>query len=291
MGCKIQSTAVTNARDEYSSIRLAANAGTECIARSGKNRTDIDLLINIGIYRDKNILEPAMSSIIQKKLELNADPLKTRMMQQTFSFDLVYGTVSFINAIEIIDAMMQTKESRNALVVSGDVHPSKTHQDNFPFTPLERACFFSRNNGKRRPGRFLYDTSVKGCSGLTGRAFLQPDGQNLLTIDIENDYCEQGLSFAVNAIARGIQNKLIDLSDVSAVIASQPGPDFGRNLAKGIGLDPDMAIDTFGTYGDTHSSALILGYHFGIEQKIIVPEDRVLFVAVGSGLSMGCCVV
>ena len=291
MEIMIKSTSTYDARDEFSSIQLAATAGNRCIAISGKNRSDIDLLINIGIYRDKNILEPAMASLIQKRLRLNNDPLETRMRQQTFSFDLVNGIPSFINAIEVIDAMMQTGESTNALIVSSDTHPSRRKQDDFPFTPFGAAMLLSRDNGNRRPGQFIYQTSNNGYSGLTGyTASSQPDGQNLLTIDMKNDYCEQALSFAVDAIKKGIESKRIDLSGITAVISSQPGKNFGRSVAEGIGLSPDMAIDTFEEHGDTCSSALILGYHTGIEQNIITAEDKVLFVAVGSGLSMGCCI-
>jgi 3-oxoacyl-[acyl-carrier-protein] synthase III len=291
MGMMIKSTSTYDALDEFSSIQLAANAGAQCIAISGDSRSDIDLLINIGVYRDKNILEPAMASLIQKRLQLNNDPLESRMTLQTFSFDLVNGIPSFINAIEIIDAMMQTGESTNALIVSSDTHPSRSKQDHFPFTPFGAAMLLCKDNGTRRPGQFIYETASKGYSGLTGRASFQPNGQNLLTIDIQDDYCEQALSFAVNAINKGIENKKIDLSDITAVIASQPGKDFGRSVAKGIGLSPDLAIDTFEKYGDTCSSALILGYHTAIEQHLITVEDKVLFVAVGSGLSMGCCVL
>ncbi len=290
MGISIKSTAISNILKDYSSIRLAVKAGTDCIFKSGKNKSDIDLLINIGIYRDKNILEPAMSSLIQKRLQLNIDPLENRMQQQTFSFDLANGIPSFINALEIIDAMMCTGESKNALIVSSDTHPSRLKQENFPFTPFGAAMLISRDNGDKRPGPFLYETSNKGYTGVTGRASFQADGQNLLTIDIENDYREQALSFAVNTINKNIRNKMIDLSGISAVIASQPGKDFGKSLAKGIGLNPDMAIDTFDRYKDTCSSALISGYHTGIEQNIITADSKVLFVAVGSGLSMGCCV-
>lgn len=291
MGFIIKSTSIYDSLDEYSSIKLAVNAGEKCIARSGEHQSDIDLLINIGIYRDKNYVEPAMSSLIQKGLQLNNDPLQSQMKKQTFSFDLVNGIPSFINAIEIIDSFMQTGESNNVLVVSSDTHPSQAKQDDFPFTNFGAAMLFSKHNGNRRAGQFFYETSHNGYTGLRGHAKFQPDGQRLLTIGIEKDYCEKALTFTIDSIKKGIKAKALDLSDIKAVITSQPGRDFCKSLAEGIGLSQDMAIDTFDEYGDTYSSALILGYHTGIERNIITAEDKVLFVAVGSGLSMGCCVV
>ena len=62
-------------------------------------------------------------------------------------------------------------------------------------------------------------------------------------------------------------------------------------MAKGAGLSGGLAMDTFGEFGDTHSSALILGYHLAIENRRIAPGDRVVFVGAGSGLSVGCCVM
>ena len=70
MGTFIKSTSMIIGNDQSSSIEIAAQALTECIEKSGIEKKDIGLLINIGLLRDKNIVEPAVSSLIQKKSTL-----------------------------------------------------------------------------------------------------------------------------------------------------------------------------------------------------------------------------
>ena len=88
MVLEVRSTAVCDDPEEFSSVNLAVRAGESCIAGFSQDRGEIDLLINIGVYRDRNIIEPAMSSLIQRELRLNNDPLATDMEKTTFSFDL-----------------------------------------------------------------------------------------------------------------------------------------------------------------------------------------------------------
>ena len=291
MTLTIKSTSVCDNSDEFSSVKLAVDAGESCISYFDQDRGDIDLLINIGIYRDRNIIEPAMSSLIQKGLQLNNDPLLNAMTKTTFSFDIVNGTPSFINAIEVIDSMITTGASKNAIIVSSDTHPSQSKHDGFPFRNFGAAMILSRDNHAKEKPRFFYKSSQDGYIGMKSHFTFQKNAQKILQVDVEDDYFEKLLLFTINAIKEGIDTGQLDLTNVTAVITSQPGGNFGKSFAEGIGLSGDLAIDTFDEFGDTHSSALILGYHKGIESGKIKEGDQVVFVAAGSGLSMGCCVL
>ena len=50
-------------RDRHSALRLAVNASRDCIRNAGREPDDIDLLINAGIYRDRNLGEPALAAM------------------------------------------------------------------------------------------------------------------------------------------------------------------------------------------------------------------------------------
>lgn len=288
---QIESTAISSSAEEYSAFALAVEAGTACIANSGIDISDIDLLINISMYRDQNIVEPAFACLIQKGLGLNNDPLQNGMQKTTFSFDLTNGTLSFLNTIQIMDSMIKTAESSNALIVSCDGHPSQAKHMNFPFNSIGAAALLTRDRDITTRPQFFYDSSNNGYIGLKSHTKLQPDAQKDLEFQFEDDYVEQMRTFAIDSIRKGIKEKKIDLSDVEVVVAVQPEKEFGQSIAEGIGLSPEIVIDTFDEYGDTYSSDLILGYHKGIEQGRIKKRNTTLLVAVGSGLSFGCCVL
>jgi 3-oxoacyl-[acyl-carrier-protein] synthase-3 len=290
MGLSIHTTGICDNPEEYSSVKLAAIAGDTCISKSGIDKKDLDLLINIGIFRDKNIMEPAMASLIQREIRLNNDPIETFDKHTTFSLDMVNGVTSFINAVELIDSMAKNGESNYAIIVAGDTHPSQTWHPNFPFRNFGGAMMLSKNSDNEL-GQYFYNTSGNGYTGLKGFTRAQLGGQKALDLEFDDDYHEKLMAFTIESVKKAVNEKKLDLSDVKAVICSQPFKDFGKSVTKEIGLKDDLSIDTYDQYGDTYSSALILGYNEGIEQDLIKKGDKVLFIATGSGLSMGCCVM
>ena len=76
MGVIIKETAISNNGYITSSIEHAVVASEACIKRAGIDRNDIDLIINIGLYREENISEPAMAPLIQKRLGINENIIK-----------------------------------------------------------------------------------------------------------------------------------------------------------------------------------------------------------------------
>lgn len=290
MGLSIHTTGICDHPEEYSSVKLASIAGNNCVAKSGLDKRNIDLLINIGIFRDKNIMEPAMAALIQREIQLNNDPLDTFATNTTFSLDMVNGATSFINAVEVIDSMANNNELGYAIIVASDTHPSQTKHPNFPFRNFGGAMILTKN-GAGGIGQYFYNISGNGYTGFKSFTRAQMDGQKALELEFADDYQEKLLAFTVESVKKAVNEKKIDLSGVKHVICSQPFKDFGKDVAKGIGLGGDLAIDTYDQYGDTYSSALILGYNVGVEKGRIKKGDKVLFIATGSGLSMGCCVL
>ena len=137
MGTMIKESAVIlgNGEDD-SSIDICARAAREVIEKSGIERKDVDLLINIGINRDKNIVEPAVASLIQKKARININPTRKHLARQvgTLSFDILHGSCGFIQAVQVATAFLQVGRYKYAIIVSSEVHPSGKKPLDFPFT-------------------------------------------------------------------------------------------------------------------------------------------------------------
>ena len=73
MGTVIERLDVTRAgwRTRHSALHLAVAAAKTCLQRAGREPDDVDLLINTGIYRDKNLAEPALAALIQEDIGAN----------------------------------------------------------------------------------------------------------------------------------------------------------------------------------------------------------------------------
>ena len=107
MNAVIQATAVVVDRSIRSSIGLAAAAGTQCIERAGIAVDDVDLLINVGVYRDNNMVEPAMAALIQKQIGINLDYVKSPSRKAAFGVDLMNGACGVLNAMQVARARIE----------------------------------------------------------------------------------------------------------------------------------------------------------------------------------------
>ena len=124
-----------------SSIGMAVFAAQNCLAEAGLPPQDIDLLINIGVFRDDNIIEPAMAPLIQKQLGMNLDPVRKGCLQRTtLSFDINDGECGFHTAVHVADAFFKSGSAKYALIVAGDIHPSKTASPRFPVSKRGLRC-------------------------------------------------------------------------------------------------------------------------------------------------------
>src|SRR6516164_8287214 len=77
-------------RDRHSALRLAVTAARDCLNETGRTPHDIDLLINAGIYRDRNLGEPALAAMIQQDIGANPEDPHAGA-HGTFSFDIANG--------------------------------------------------------------------------------------------------------------------------------------------------------------------------------------------------------
>ena len=51
----------------------------DCLREAGRTAHEVDLLVNAGIYRDRNLAEPALAALIQQDIGANPEePTTTR---------------------------------------------------------------------------------------------------------------------------------------------------------------------------------------------------------------------
>ena len=124
MGTVIEQVCLTDGgwRTRHSALRLAVKAAKHCLDEAGRNADDVDLLINAGIYRDRNLAEPALAALIQEDIGANPeDPHE--QAHGTFSFDVSNGSCGVLTALQIVDGFLKSRAIDLALVVASDADP------------------------------------------------------------------------------------------------------------------------------------------------------------------------
>ena len=275
----------------HSALDLSMEAGLSCIETAGIAKDEVDLLINIGIYHDDNIMEPAISPLIQKKLGLNTDPVYENS-NFTFCFDLYNGPCGFLDAVFVADSLLKSGQVKNVLIVSSDVHPSKKEHKDFPFTNLGTAVLLSSDPDPSKGfSHFHFDTAEKGGPGLLAGGDPKSVGDKArhnVHMFPDDTYIDDVSAFAISSVKSYIASQNLKLDQVKYLVTTQQNKDIPVRIQNGIGLNGNSrAINLYDTYGDPHTSALSLGFHT-IRGNGLKEEDSILFVASGSGLTSAC---
>ena len=128
MGTVIERMVVTRAGwlHRHSALQVAVTAAKNCLERAGREAGDLDLLINAGLYRDRNLGEPALAALIQE--DVGAHPENPHPdAHGTFSFDVANGTCGVLTALQIVDGFLRSGTIEHALVVASDADPGFIH--------------------------------------------------------------------------------------------------------------------------------------------------------------------
>ena len=288
MGTIIKATSMEIGNGNDSSVDLGSRVVRECIEKSGIDKRKIVLLINIGIIRENNIVEPANAALIQKKARLNLAPTtkQIELGKGTFSFDIMNGACGFLSATQIIDSLFKNGAHDNAIIVSCDVHPSGRKVNDFPFTHSAAAMLLERSNDKQGFTKILYKTSKDAYLG--SEQYFEAEGTNIrksITIKIADDYSMRLKEFILTAIKEFDDNGELNLQNIDSIIASTPSKTFGREIADALGYTNNTLVETYNVYGDTYTSSQIIGYHIAFENGTLKEGKKVFFIGGGSGLS------
>lgn len=295
MGVIIRATAVAPPNSARGSIRHAAGAALACVRAAGISVDDVDVLINTGVYRDSNMVEPAMAALVQREIDMQPRPDRDPSRPAALSFDLVNGACGPLNAVQVASALL-TSGARHALVVSGDAHPScreasLSPRPWFPYVTTGAAMLVERVEDPDVGFGPLLTAGETGTSPLVegyldiGR--MGSEGRHTITVDRDPDHLPRLLDLMARTATAYVGAHGVDL-DRTLVVTASPVPQFGARLARRLGVPATAVATATGLPGDPHTSALTIAYHQHADRIDRDGFHHVLFVTAGAGPSAAC---
>ncbi|WP_282778412.1 MULTISPECIES: hypothetical protein [unclassified Nocardia] len=286
MGVRIKSTGTSRDTDTFSIVEHSARAARQSLERAGVRPDQVGVLINTGVFRDSNTVEPAVSALIQKAAGIGLDYAKED--PRSFSFDLMNGAVGVLNGVQVAQSVLATGSAEHVLVVSGDTHPSLTRSaadDEFPYATAGAALLLEFTDEPEGFGR-VHTVSGAGTPAVESYvdvATMGTVGRGLMTVERDADAEDRLLAVAVRA-ARAALDEAGDIDPAgTAVIASTPSASFPARLAAELGIAPEAVRTPDLSQGDPHTAALPLAYDAAAQDDSLSAYRQVLFVAAGAG--------
>ena len=285
MGTIIDHASVTPAgwRSRHSALKIAVATSKACLDEMGWSPNDLDLLVNVGLYRDRDLGEPALAALIQQDIGANPeDPYPGA--HGTFSFDLANGVCGPLTALKVVDGFLHSGSIQRALVVASDADPGHGIAKDFPFAGTGAAMLCSWTDDEAGLGPIRWANFPDG--GETFRTTVTYiDGHNRLEVTaadaIDDVFAVAGAKVALDCLDAAS----IDLDAVDCIVAAPARAAFAAALAAQLGVTPTLiavAADE-----RIHTAALIAALHDARGGGRIRPGAVVLLVAVGAGVTAG----
>jgi 3-oxoacyl-[acyl-carrier-protein] synthase-3 len=264
----------------HSALRLAVAAARSCLADAAVPAGDLDLLINAGLYRDRNLGEPALAALIQEDIGANPEDPHSGG-HGTFSFDVANGTAGPLTALQIADGFLRAGAVHRALIVASDADPGHRLSPNFPFAAAGAALLCSWSDENVGLGRFCWQNfpDASGHDALQSTVGLV-QGRNVLRVARDAD-ADDAFASAVAKVA----TESLDGMPADLIIAAPAQPRYLASVAEQLGVEQEQVVGA----GDAavHTAALIDALHLAIAAGRLRPGATALLVAAAAGITAG----
>ncbi|CQD15086.1 ketoacyl-acyl carrier protein synthase III [Mycobacterium lentiflavum] len=284
MGTVIERADVAHSRwrDRHSALRLAVSVAKDCLLHAGCEPNELDLVVNAGIYRDRNLGEPALAALIQDDIGANAEDPHADA-HGTFSFDIANGSCGLLTALQIVDGFLRTRSIHRALVVASDADPGHGMSEHFPFSAAGAVllCGWTDDSYGLSDVSWVNDAvdSDEIFSATVGFA----DARNVLRFKQSAVMDDRFAAAAAEAARACLAAQSVRLSDIDMIVAAPARPVYRSALSLRLGVP----IEKIGVADDERMHTGALAAAFERQAARLPAGAHVLFVVAGAGVTAG----
>jgi 3-oxoacyl-[acyl-carrier-protein] synthase-3 len=269
-------------RDRHSALHLAVTAARTCLQHAGRDPDELDLLVNAGIYRDRNLGEPALAALIQDDIGANTEDPHADA-HGTFSFDVANGACGVLTALQIVDGFLQSHAIDCALIVASDADPGHGLSEQFPFSPVGAALLCGWSDDDYGLGRVHWANAFNDA-GFGATVGLE-DTRNVLRFHESAELDAQFATTAAQAAHSCMQEAALGIGDVDAIVAAPARRGYRAALAEQLGVPLERI--TVADDDTMHTAALPAAFGLAAD---LSSGAHVLLIAAGAGVTAGAAV-
>jgi 3-oxoacyl-[acyl-carrier-protein] synthase III len=294
MGTIIEASATATAEAHQrtmnpGALELADAAARSCLERANRTADELDLLINVGVFHDRIISEPAFASLVQEDIGANLVH-RAGAPHGTFSFDIYNGACGLLTGIHLVDGMLASGTVKLGMVVASDMDPQPGVSEGFTFPGVGGAVVLSADDSRAGFTAFQFATFPEfgelfqsyvdwhddAGSGLAGH------GRNVLTVEIAESYTARALECAESTVRELADAQALEIAKVDLLVATASVPAFADGLATRLGVSAERVGSVPDGLARAHTAAPALA----LESIGLEAGRTALFVSAGAGITV-----
>lgn len=272
-------------------VEMARVAAEDAISRGSRDRHDVGLVVHTGVYRTDFLCEPAVATFLVGSLGLNQDPARLRDYK-TFAFDLLNGSVGFLQACYVALQAIRFGRMDAALVTASEIenNADRPHLPRIGLSEVGSAAVLGRST-EDGPGfgNFVFTSQTEHLNSevIYTQTF---EGRACITIERDAEREQIYLDAVVAAVEELLAREGLSMSDVNVIVPPQISTGFVRKLAEKLHVPLERMLDAADSAGDLFTSSLPYAWHQGREQGRFHSGDIGLLLTVGSGVQVAAAV-
>jgi len=279
------------AEDDQTTASLATEAALNALAVANLNPMEIELII-VATSTPEHLF-PATACIVQDSLGA----------VKAGAFDLLAACTGFIYALNMATQAIRTGSVSNALVIGSETLSRLINWQDRDTCILfgDGAGAFVLQAGEEKAGLL---SAVMRSDGSGADLLIVPAGGSALSPSI--DTIQEGLHymdmngrevfrFATRVMTQATENAVkgakLEIKDIDLVIPHQANRRIIEIALRNLDIPLERCVINLDRYGNTSTASIPIATCEAIEDGRLHPNDKVVFVGFGAGLTWGAAVV
>ncbi|MFF8643262.1 3-oxoacyl-ACP synthase III family protein [Streptomyces sp. NPDC015345] len=268
---------------------LAAAAGRGALDQAGLLPDTVDLLIFASASED--VEEPATAHIVADKIGVTAS-----------AFDVKNACNGLLNAMEIADALIRTRQYRRVLICTGERgsllsrQPRRSGNDLAEFLPActlgDLGAALLMEAGERPGvlgGHFRANSAGWRAATVSNPYFAPAPGT--MTVRFDSAALAGSFQGMETAAFEGLRALGRTIDDIGLFCVHQPSVAFTHTIRDALGIPKDKVVHTFPQYGNVATASLPLQLVEATRQSRLRRGDLVALFGLASGAAAGMLLI
>lgn len=295
MGVVVLGTAVarpTSSPFSHGARRVADAAARQCLTAAGRTAGDVDLLVNVGIYRERGLGEPALAALIQEDVGANPHG-NDGFGHGTFSFDVTNGACGVLTGVDVVRGFLLSGTAEVGLVVTSDSAPGPTHVRDVPHPEAGAALLLGTDDDVEGFSGVRLATFPEYADLIEGywewrphrRPLARLGGTPHLVVLERPGFAARAVDCAEDTVTRFLAESGVAASDIDLLVAT-PQNDFADGLADRLGIPHVRTLHAGEQIARMHTAQTAAAVDLARHNGRWDDARTILLVSAGAGITI-----